>query len=69
VQGILDISEWARRADCANVAKINLDESPELAGGCAGQLIPASIVMRDGNAVRRLLGVQTREALAMAIAG
>jgi thioredoxin 1 len=53
----------------ANVVKVNVDESPELASRYGVQSIPTFIVVRDGNAGQRLVGAQTRQALATAIAG
>lgn len=52
-----------------NVVKVNVDESPELAGRYGVQSIPTFIVVRDGNAAQKLVGVQTKQALATAIAG
>jgi thioredoxin 1 len=53
----------------ANFVKVNVDESPELASRYGVQSIPTFIVVRNGNAAERLVGVQTRQALAVAIAG
>jgi thioredoxin 1 len=53
----------------ANVVKVNVDDSPELASRYGVQSIPTFIVERDGNAAQKLVGVQTRQALATAIAG
>lgn len=52
-----------------NVVKVNVDESPELAGRYGVESIPTFIVVRDGKAAQRLVGVQSRQALARAIAG
>ena len=53
----------------ANVVKVDVDESPELASRYGVQSIPMFIVVRNGNAVQKLVGVQTGQALAMALAG
>jgi len=55
--------------DRANVVIVNVDESPELASRYGVQSIPMFMVVRDGNATQKLVGVQTRDALARAIAG
>ena len=52
----------------ANVVKVNVDESPDLASRYDVQSIPMFVVVRDGNVVQTLVGVQTKEALAAAIA-
>ena len=52
----------------ANVVKIDVDESPELAARYGVQSIPTFLVVREGKATERLIGVQGREALAAAIA-
>ena len=53
----------------ANVVKVNVDESLALASEYAVQSIPAFIVVRDGDATQRLVGMQTKQALVKAIAG
>ena len=53
----------------ANVVKVDVDESPKLASRYGVQSIPTFIVVRDGNAAQKLVGVQTGQALAMALAG
>lgn len=58
--------EFAGRA---NVVKVNVDESPELAVQYGVQSIPTFVVVRDGQATKRLVGVQSKQALANAVAG
>jgi thioredoxin 1 len=53
----------------ANVVKVNVDESPDLASEYAVQSIPTFIVVRDGGATQRLVGMQTKQALVKAVAG
>lgn len=53
----------------ANVVKVNVDESPELAGRYGVQSIPTFIVLRDGKATQKLVGIQNKRDLATAIAG
>ncbi len=55
--------------DHVNVVKVNVDESPELAAQYGVQSIPMFIVVRDRQVTRTLIGVQTKRALATAIAG
>jgi thioredoxin 1 len=52
----------------ANVVKVNVDDSPDLAGQYGVQSIPTFIVVRDGQARERLVGIQTKQALATAVA-
>lgn len=64
------VDELARDLDGrANVVKVNVDESPDLASEYAVQSIPTFIVVRDRGATQRLVGMQTKQALAKAIAG
>lgn len=55
--------------DRANVVKVNVDESPELASRYRVDSIPMFIVVRDGHAAQKLVGVQSKQALATALAG
>ncbi|MCG8653920.1 MAG: thioredoxin domain-containing protein, partial [Pirellulales bacterium] len=55
--------------DEAHVLKVNVDEAPELASQYQVQSIPAFIVLRDGEVVNSLVGVQSKQALAEALAG
>jgi thioredoxin 1 len=51
----------------ANVVKVNVDESPELAGQFDVQSIPTFIVVRDGKTRQTLVGVQSKQTLAAAL--
>ena len=53
----------------ANVVKVNVDEAPEIAGRYGVQSIPTFVVVRDGQATDTLVGVQSKQNLATAIAG
>ena len=53
----------------ANVVKVNVDESPDLAKQYGVQSIPTFIVVKDGVASQRLVGVQSKEDLEAALAG
>jgi thioredoxin 1 len=59
-------SDWQGRA---HVVQVNVDESPELAGRYGVEAVPTFIVLRDGRAAHKLVGVQTRQALEAAMAG
>ncbi len=64
------VDELARDLDGrANVVKVNVDESPDLASEYAVQSIPTFLVMRGGDATQRLVGMQTKQALVKAAAG
>ena len=51
----------------ANVVKVNIDDSPELASRYGVQSIPTFVVVRDGEATSKLVGVQPKSALAAAL--
>ncbi len=52
----------------AVVAKVNVDESPDLAARFGIVSIPTLIVFKDGQPVRALRGVQSKSALAASLA-
>ena len=52
----------------ANVVKVNVNQSPELARQYGVQSIPTFLVVRDGKAEERLVGIQEKQALAAAVA-
>ena len=54
--------------DDANVVKVNVDESPELAQQYGVNSIPTFVVVRDGKATEKLVGAQPKKALAAALA-
>ena len=53
----------------ANVVKVNVDDAPEVASRYGVASIPTFVVVHNGEAVDKLVGVQTKEALASAVAG
>jgi thioredoxin 1 len=53
----------------AQVVKVNVDESPEIASRYGVHSIPTFIVVRQGVPAEKLVGVQTRHALSVALAG
>jgi thioredoxin 1 len=56
------------QAGKAVVAKVNIEESPELAVRFGVSAIPTLLVFRNGQPVRTLRGVQSRKAIAAALA-
>ncbi len=52
----------------ATVAKVNVDEAPRLAARFGVQSIPTLLVLHDGQAVERFVGVQTASTLLKALA-
>ena len=52
----------------ATVAKVNIDEAPELAQRFNITAIPTLVVFRNGQPVRTLRGVQSKSALNAALA-
>lgn len=57
----------AEQAGKAVIAKVNIDESPELAARFGITAIPTLIVFKHGQPVRTLRGVQSRRALTAAL--
>lgn len=51
------------------IAKVNIDDSPELAARFGITAIPTLIVFKDGQPVRTLRGVQSRREITAALAG
>ena len=52
----------------ANVVTVNVDESADLAQQYGVQARPTFMVFRDGKATTKLVGIQSKEALAKAVA-
>ncbi|CAM3523574.1 thioredoxin [Paenibacillus lupini] len=53
----------------AVIAKINVDEEPELASQFGVMSIPTLILFKDGQPVDKMVGVQQKDALKAKIAG
>jgi len=50
-------------ADFAKVGKLNVDENPATAGQYGVMSIPTLIIFKNGQPVKQLVGVQSKEAL------
>ncbi len=57
------IDELAAEADGYKVGKINVDEEPELAERYGVMTIPTVMVFRNGQPVKKSIGVQPKSAL------
>lgn len=57
------IDELAAEADGYKVGKINVDEEPELAERYGVMTIPTVMVFRNGQPVKKSIGVQPKAAL------
>ncbi|KRE48552.1 thioredoxin [Paenibacillus sp. Soil522] len=53
----------------AVIAKINVDEQPELASQFGVMSIPTLILFKDGQPVDKMVGVQSKDALKSKISG
>ncbi|MEM7384246.1 MAG: thioredoxin [Verrucomicrobiota bacterium] len=56
-----------RQEGKATIAKVNVDEAPELAARFGIRSIPTLIVFKDGNPVETLQGVQTKDRIEKAL--
>ena len=62
------LEELAKSVDIqAKVSKLNVDEAGGVAGRFGVQAIPTLLLFKDGNEVRRFIGVQSKETLIDAI--
>ena len=62
------LEDVAESIDCrAKIAKINVDDAGSLAGRFGVQTIPTLLLFKDGNEVRRFVGVKPKEILIEAI--
>ena len=62
------LEELAEGVDSrAKIAKVNVDESGSVAGRFGVQAIPTLLLFKDGNEVRRFIGVQSKKTLSDAI--
>ena len=51
----------------AKIAKLNVDEAEDVAGRFGVQAIPTLLLFKNGNEIRRFIGVQSKEILIDAI--
>lgn len=62
------LEELAESIDSqATIAKLNVDESGDVAGRFAVQAIPTLLLFKDGKEIQRFIGVQSKETLIDAI--
>ncbi len=57
------VEELANETEGVTFAKVNVDENADVAIGLGIQAIPTLFLFKDGKAVDRTVGVQTKEAL------
>ncbi|MGI6202095.1 MAG: thioredoxin [Eubacteriales bacterium] len=57
------IDEIAQEADSFKVAKVNVDEQPELAQAFGVMSIPTLVVMKDGKVVDKAVGARPKAAI------
>jgi len=68
MMGALLEQQIAPAAGGAKIAKVNIDDCPELAARFGIQSIPALVVFKDGGEVSRFIGVQKPDAILSALA-
>jgi thioredoxin 1 len=62
------LEEVAKSVDGqVKIAKVNVDEAESVAGRFGIQAIPTLLLFKDGNDIRRFVGVQSKEILIDAI--
>ena len=57
------VEELAAETEGVTFAKVNVDENPDVATGLGIQAIPTLFLFRDGKAVDKAVGVQSKQAL------
>ena len=57
------VEALAEETEGVTFAKVNVDEEPDVAMGLGIQAIPTLYLFRDGKAVDKAVGVQTKDAL------
>ena len=57
------VEELAAETEGVTFAKVNVDENPDVAMGLGIQAIPTLFLVRDGRAVDKVVGVQSKQAL------
>ena len=57
------VEELAAETEGVTFAKVNVDENADVAIGLGIQAIPTLFLFRDGKAVDKAVGVQTKDAL------
>ncbi len=61
------LDEVAQKTTQAKITKVNVDQNPRLAGQFKVQAIPVLILLKDGEEVKRFVGVQSVNLLSDAI--
>ena len=62
------IEELAKEYDSkANITKLDVDASPEVAGEYGVMGIPTLLIFKDGELVEKMVGVQDKDALVAAL--
>lgn len=62
------LEEMASKVDDdVTIAKLNVDEAPQTAGKFGVRAIPTILIMKDGQPVQQMVGLQQEAALASAI--
>ncbi|MBN1851251.1 MAG: thioredoxin [Pirellulales bacterium] len=57
----------AERGNSVKVAKLNVDEAPDVAAAYAIHSIPTLIIFKDGKIVHRFIGVRSKVELELAL--
>ena len=58
------VEQIAGESDAYHVCKINVDQAADIAARYGIMSIPTLIVFKDGEAVKRTVGVQSKQAIA-----
>jgi len=61
------LEQIAGQVDGAKIAKLNVDEAPAVAAKFGVQSIPTLVVLKDGQPVKQMIGVQQADTLVAAL--
>jgi thioredoxin 1 len=61
------LEQLAGKVEGAKIAKLNVDDAPAIAAKFGVQSIPTLIVLKDGESVKQMVGVQQADTLIAAL--
>ena len=61
------LEEFEQETPGVHIAKVNVEENPELAIQYSIAVVPTYILFKQGQPIKRLIGLQTKESLQQAV--